>query len=1454
MESFKAQFRARELPETPAAALDRAARFFDYLRGQHAIRDVPVRDVAVYDERRWWESDLPDHTACRLRPEPGGPWLSVNKVPIPVPPNPPAKLDAVLDRQFGDPGARPRFVEGWVAKFGLDDETVDELEARLRIWLTDEWEPWAERARHANTARSLYQDLFDLYLRLLRQDAEFELLWGHGFLTWKPGGEAVRFPIVLTPCSVRFNGDSGQIEVVPDGPSAMQFGFLKGMTDWLGVDQSHLADLSRRFAEDAPDPWGDSIAKWYRDFFAAIGQQEGSIDAGDPAVPTGTPSITTRSLLFVRRRVPGFTLFFERMRELVVDGYPVPPPVRAIIGEVEREGDSVEETGNGSDGARADWSAISSRLLMPLPSNAEQDEIARKLADHDAITVQGPPGTGKSHTIANLTAHLLAHGRRVLVTSYKQQPLEILREMIPEDIRPLCVSVLGSSAHALEQLERSVQSIHENAGSLDRAKARARVVEVDGELERHIDEAEEARRRLEAIDRREGLVYILGDRDVNPSELAQWVVENKERHGHIPDVLSDDDECPLTRGEVARYFELCAELEPEDRKEGIRHLPDWRAIPDGPALSRKIENLHNLHERISAAQGRLTTWEMVDATPLGDLQELALEVSRTRENLLEMGAAWLEVIRFEVAGNPEWLDHWLRFVASIRDGVREIASLRAGLAGHEVTLPESDTLHAHGNALEEALEELRRRVTDGRKFRMRVSRELRELRERCVTDGHHPESIEDYDLLLLTLRIERKRHELRNRWNHEILRVGGVQPGIREEFPEQVIGTAVEQMAAVLDWERAIRPELQSRLGALGMYIPDRCAPEDLDSVLVAIDAVFARREYLDGMGELEELAEDLKVESSYEESSPLFAELTQALSAYDPAAWQEAYTEVVRLDGLRLLVFEADELARRMSGVAPVWASRIASERGDVSVCGDPRDVEAMWQWRQAETWLSHLMEADDPVQLQARLEESLEGIVTCTRELASLSAWLYVANNMTDTRRRSLAVWAQALRRARDSEGATLAAWRAEAEAAMQDSVEAIPAWIMPLYRVVEVFDPATEPFDVVIIDESSQCDLFSVAALALAKKAVVVGDDMQMSPQTLVIDEANVRGEIQRLIPDVPNASLLEPQSSLYEIAKRSYSGSVMLREHFRCLPEIVSFSNDLAYHGRILPLREKHPDPAWEPIMTRHVPEGFRLTGSNRNPEEAAEIVDLIARLCSDPAYEGKTMGVVSLLGDEQAHTIEEALIFRLGEVEMNRRKLRCGDPYQFQGDERDVIFVSMVVARDDDGLTNRPFIEDHDRQSVNVAASRARDQMWLVHSVGADQLHPHDVRGQLIRFCTEGDHKRLSDFSSSTRMSELDAELAAEVEARGYDVVAHHPVGRVTIDLLVSGEGGRLAVEVAGPSNGTAGWAEDRHRREVLERLGWRFHHVRGSEFRMYRQETLRKLWDRLDHLGIQPVH
>jgi very-short-patch-repair endonuclease len=225
----------------------------------------------------------------------------------------------------------------------------------------------------------------------------------------------------------------------------------------------------------------------------------------------------------------------------------------------------------------------------------------------------------------------------------------------------------------------------------------------------------------------------------------------------------------------------------------------------------------------------------------------------------------------------------------------------------------------------------------------------------------------------------------------------------------------------------------------------------------------------------------------------------------------------------------------------------------------------------------------------------------------------------------------------------------------------------------------------------------------------------------------------------------------------------------------------------------------------------------------------------------------------MLADAQAELIERKLVERLGEKEMELRRIRCGNAYHFQGDERNVMFVSLVVAAGE-GRRIGAMTRESDRQRMNVAASRAQDQLWCVRSVALDDLHPDDVRNQFIRHCQNpGRVDQAIAEAEATFDSDFERDVFRRIAARGYRVRPQHRVGRFHIDLVIEGRRGRLAVELDGDAyHGPDRWEADRQRQAILERLGWTFHRIRGSAFYRDPNAALSGLWDHLESLGIQP--
>ena len=184
----------------------------------------------------------------------------------------------------------------------------------------------------------------------------------------------------------------------------------------------------------------------------------------------------------------------------------------------------------------------------------------------------------------------------------------------------------------------------------------------------------------------------------------------------------------------------------------------------------------------------------------------------------------------------------------------------------------------------------------------------------------------------------------------------------------------------------------------------------------------------------------------------------------------------------------------------------------------------------------------------------------------------------------------------------------------------------------KAVDNFNPSTNKFDVVIIDEASQADLMSLIAIYMGKQIVIVGDDEQVSPLGVGQKVAELQSLIETMLQGIPNRILYDSTFSIYDLAMTILQ-PVCLREHFRCVPEIINFSNRLSYDWKIRPLRDTSSVKI-KPHLVDHRVEGASSNGKT-NKEEATVIASLILACCREPAYENATFGVISLVGEEQA---------------------------------------------------------------------------------------------------------------------------------------------------------------------------------------------------------------------------
>jgi len=327
----------------------------------------------------------------------------------------------------------------------------------------------------------------------------------------------------------------------------------------------------------------------------------------------------------------------------------------------------------------------------------------------------------------------------------------------------------------------------------------------------------------------------------------------------------------------------------------------------------------------------------------------------------------------------------------------------------------------------------------------------------------------------------------------------------------------------------------------------------------------------------------------------------------------------------------------------------------------------------------------------------------------------------------------------------------------------------------------------------------------------------------------------------------------KTSIYDLARQSFGGTIRLLEHFRCVPDIIQFSNHLCYNNEILPLRDPSASDLFPHLVAHHVPEA---TAHNKvNHREALEIASLILAMCRMPAYEDLTMGVISMVGTDQAVVIDTILRKRLTVSEYKKRRILCGNASQFQGDERDVILLSMV-----DSPTGQPLHlrqRDEAKKVFNVASSRACNQLWVVHSLKPDRdLKPGDLRYKLIKHAQDpiGLRKK-TIIKEEVFKSDLQRSVFKELQRQNYQVLLNFAVGLRTIDIVAQGEERRrLAIQCDGECVKTE---EDlifeMEYYMTLRRLNWDISHIRSTEYYTNPEKTFKRLLNRLKKAGITPT-
>jgi very-short-patch-repair endonuclease len=1490
------------------ALQDKSIRLFSYLRELTQLRSATIRNLEKYEGILWF-SDVPREQECfaqawgASRENREDIWLEIKKPKLPPVPSVPDKLkkwvketdliDAskdkpdLLERILADPlpppnSSEPNVIPEESPQQWLELKDFPDIQAEWAQYVETKWKVWAAEYRRAKTVQKTYSELFEMYQTQKNLGEEFETIIGFGLLNWETqNGQRVRRHLITVQASISLDPNRGTLSVVlpADGPRPMLEQDMLEASDRPPVDlQIKIEEMVSQLADDV---WNTTVVDVAARSWVQSASAEGRYDSSlaPPQEMSKIPIVSYSPALILRKRTErGLLRLFQEIIGQLKNGIDIPLGIARTVEIIDDSPAGFESTEHGADNA-----TMPGEVYFPLPANDEQLRIVKQVGGRQGVLVQGPPGTGKSHTIVNLICHLLATGQRVLVTSQAPRALRVLKEKMQgekssRELAPLCVSLLGNDAHAMKDLEESVQSITEKHHNWDSSQNEKQIAKFNKELQGYRERLAELNSKMRQSREKETFIFEVCDGVYRGTaqQIGQQLVAEKGKYDWIGDEILDAQECPVNNSEIRRWLELCRSISQERVDELSSYVIPINEAPT-PEQFIKFKEDERIANEIHVNFNKLTSDQLFPKLKYST-QEERLRLADAIDEVLTCQASILKHRLPWVAGAVDDIlagrdRAWEELYEYCRHRLQGLLQRARAADDHRLTLPDgSDRITLTSDATG-----LLTHLKAGGKLgipllRPAPVRKALYILKGAKVDGNPCDCIPALAILCEVLEVGETLDRLWARWA-PIAKCPGGSLAVQVQELEDLC----EPLEQLMTLGKLVDNAKNAIAAIKGLPHPAWHMPNEVTHYRDILDAIASEERLGQTKAAFDRLSQMLRAAITRPDHHSLAELGLRAVQDRAEDIYGQFYGKLSAFLRDMNDYAERQSIQHRLFSVVPELLGRMIASISDPFWDSKADLFEEAWDWARARARLEKINTETTVADIQEDVRSTQRKTELTIGRLAAAKAWQHCFLRMTKAEQEHLTAWKQAMQRVGKGTGKHAEKHRQEARRNMQGCRSAIPGWIMPLYKVAETVSPSAGAFDVVIIDEASQAGPEAIFLQYLAKKIVVVGDDMQISPDSVGVPRGDVDLLRERYLKDLPLphiGALGVEETSFFHLAEILFGGRIVLNEHFRCMPEIIQFSNALCYRNTLVPLRH-YPPGRLKPILNaRHITKGYRQ-GDGRNPinpPEAEAIVEAIRECCQSSSYNGKTMGVISLLGEAQAKNIERQLLNIVGPEEMESRRLICGDAYAFQGDERDIIFLSLVAAPGETemyALTGQKF-----QRRFNVAASRARDQMWLFHTPSINDFrNKEDLRYQLVSYFL--DPKRELDEldginidllrRQATRPDRSDQPLPKPFESwfevdvfiqiaqKGYRAIPQHQTAGYFIDIVIEGVSGRLGVECDGDHwHGPEQYEADMRRQRMLERCGQKFWRIRGSEYYCDPESALSSLWSLLDDLEILP--
>jgi len=431
--------------------------------------------------------------------------------------------------------------------------------------------------------------------------------------------------------------------------------------------------------------------------------------------------------------------------------------------------------------------------------------------------------------------------------------------------------------------------------------------------------------------------------------------------------------------------------------------------------------------------------------------------------------------------------------------------------------------------------------------------------------------------------------------------------------------------------------------------------------------------------------------------------------------------------------------------------------------------------------------------------------------------------------------------------------------------------PVFLMSPLSVAQYLEPGRLLFDMVVIDEASQVKPEdALGSIARGNQAIVVGDSQQLPPTNFFSRVVDEEGD-EDLPDDEYSVGDMESILSLADLALPTRS---MLKWHYRSQhPGLIAVSNRNFYDGQLMlpPAAVIGSYSKGLGVSLEKTPENTYQRGGSRGGVNAVE-ADLVAKAVISFAreYPNKSLGVAAF-SVSQRDAIRDSLEVQLKrhpEVasffsDVANEAFFVKNLESIQGDERDVIFISIGYGRTSEGRMYQsfgPLSAAGGERRLNVLISRAKERVTVFSSITAQDIlaQPGSKGISAFREFLQYAEKGYFDLPTETGKdfdSDFEESVAIFLTSHGYKVQPQVGMAGFFIDLGVLDPTDQsrflCGIECDGASYHSSRSARDRDRlrQDILEARGWSILRIWSTDWFYRRVEQENRLLDDLRSLS-----